>query len=202
MPVTINGNGTITGYEPVANWSITAAKLAAGAVSGGMPSGSVIQTVYESTPNSTYYSNSNSWNDYLSASITPTSSSNKILIYHVVTFGGNDNSYAGGRIYRSGSGTTNTHVATPVNSHWTETRFTDATFPMFMNANANDQYKLYTNTIIVEDDPASTAAVTYTCAVKADAASRTVYINRSDNNPSNGYNPRPVTTITLMEIKA
>ena len=51
------------------------------------------------------------------------------------------------------------------------------------------------------DTPASTAAVTYTFAIKADAANRTAFINRSDNNPTNGYNPRPVTTVTLMEVK-
>ena len=71
-----------------------------------------------------------------------------------------------------------------------------------MNGAANDTYKMYTNTIVVEDTPASSAAVTYTCAAKADASSRTVWINRSTTNPTDGYNPRPVTTITLMEIKA
>ena len=207
MSITINGNGTISGLSSggLPAGSVTSATLADGAASGTkltLPAGSVLQTVYASTPDSSYYSNSNSWTDYLSASITPTSSSNKILIYHVVTYGGNDNSYAAGRIYRSGSGTTNTHVRTPTNYQWAESRFTDSTFPMFMNANANDPYKMYTNTIIVEDTPASSSAVTYTCAVKADGANRTAFINRSDNNPTNGYNPRPVTTITLMEIKA
>ena len=33
MPITINGNGTITGYTPpIADGSITAAKLASGAI--------------------------------------------------------------------------------------------------------------------------------------------------------------------------
>ena len=204
MPITINGNGTITGLSSggLPAGSVTSATLATGTVTGALPTGAVVQTVHASTPDAVYYSSSNSWTDYLSATITPTSSSNKILIYHVVTYGGDDNSYAAGRIYRSGSGTTNTHVRTPTNYQWTENRFTDSTFCMFMNANANDQYKMYTNTIIVEDTPASNAAVTYTCAAKADAANRTVWINRSTTYPSNGFNPRPVTTITLMEIKA
>jgi hypothetical protein len=204
MAIQINGNGTITGISSggLPAGSVTSATLATGAVSASMPTNSVLQTVYASTPDSPYYSSSNSWTNYLSASITPTSSSNKILIYHVVTYGGDDNSYAAGRIYRSGSGTTNTHVATPTNYQFTENRFTDSTFPLFMNGSANDPYKMYTNTIVVEDTPASTAAVTYTCAAKADAAARTVWINRSTNNPTDGYNPRPVTTITLMEIKA
>jgi len=46
MSITINGNGTITGYEPVANGSITAAKLASGSVTAAaMPSGSILQVV-------------------------------------------------------------------------------------------------------------------------------------------------------------
>ena len=204
MPITINGNGTITGLSSggLPAGSVTSATLATGTVTGALPTGSVVQTVHASTPDAEYYSNSNSWTDYLSVSITPTSSSNKVLIYHVVTYGGNDNSYAGGRCYRTGSGTTNGVVKTPVNAQWTENRFTDSSFMMMMNANANDIYKLWQTTFMHLDTPASSAAVTYTFAIKADAANRTAYINRSDNYPSDGYNPRPVTTVTLMEIKA
>ena len=206
MPVTINGDGSITGLsvgglpdgcvdtDTLANGAATQAKRT-------YATGEVIQTVHASTPDAEYYSNSNSWTNYLSASITPTSSSNKVLIYHVVTYGGNDNSYAAGRCYRSGSGTTDTYIQTPTNSQWTETRFTDSSFPMLMNGSANDQYKIWQSTFMHLDTPASSAAVTYTFAIKADASNRTAFINRSDNNPSNGYNPRPVTTVTLMEIK-
>ena len=49
MPITINGDGTITGYTPpIADGSITSAKLADGAASGSKlthPTGSVIQTI-------------------------------------------------------------------------------------------------------------------------------------------------------------
>ena len=47
MPVTINGNGTITGYEPVANGSITAAKLASGAITeSALPAGTIIKVTH------------------------------------------------------------------------------------------------------------------------------------------------------------
>ena len=206
MPVTINGDGSITGLSVggLGSGVVNTATLANGAATQAKrtyATGEVIQTVHASTPDAEYYSNSNSWTDYLSASITPTSSSNKVLIYHVVTYGGNDNSYAAGRCYRSGSGTTDTYIQTPTNYQWTETRFTDSSFPMLMNGSANDQYKIWQSTFMHLDTPASSAAVTYTFAIKADASNRTAYINRSDNNPNNGYNPRPVTTVTLMEIK-
>ena len=204
MPITINGNGTITGLSSggLPAGSVTSATLATGTVTGALPTGSVVQTVHASTPDAEYYSNSNSWTNYLSASITPTSSSNKVLIYHVVSYGGNNNSYAGGRCYRTGSSTTNGVVKTPTNAQVVETqRFTDSSFMMMMNANANDTYKIWQTTFMHLDSPASSDAVTYTFAVKADNANRTAYINRSDSYPSDGYNPRPVTTVTLMEIK-
>ena len=55
MPVTINGDGTITGYTPtIADGSITAAKLASGAItSSALPSGTAIQIVNHSTTNRT-----------------------------------------------------------------------------------------------------------------------------------------------------
>ena len=204
MPITINGNGTITGLSSggLPAGSVTSATLATGTITNALPTGSVVQTVHASTPDAEYYSNSNSWTDYLSATITPTSSSNKVLIYHVVSYGGNNNSYAGGRCYRTGSSTTNEVVKTPVNAQVVETqRFTDSSYMLMMNASANDTYKIWQTTFMHLDTPASSDAVTYTFAVKADNANRTAYINRSDSYPSDGYNPRPVTTVTLMEIK-
>ena len=48
MPITINGDGTITGYTPpIADGSITAAKLASNAVSSDkLPSSSVLKVLY------------------------------------------------------------------------------------------------------------------------------------------------------------
>ena len=63
MPVTINGDGTITGYTPpVANGSITTAKLADGAVTAiKKESGSILQVVKTNvTASSSYGSSANS----------------------------------------------------------------------------------------------------------------------------------------------
>ena len=206
MPVTINGNGSITGLSVggLGSGVVNEATIADGAVTQAkrnLVTGEVLQTVHASTPDAEYYSNTNSWTDYLSASITPTSSSNKVLIYHVVSYGGNNNSYAAGRCFRSGTGTTDTYIQTPTNYQFTESRFTDSSFMLEMNGSANDTYKIWQTTFMHLDTPASTAEVTYTFAIKADASNRTAFINRSDNNPGDGYNPRPVTTVTLMEIK-
>ena len=191
MAITLNGNGTVTG--------ISTGGLPAG--SRVMPSGSVIQTVYSTMGDETKVTNGNNWVDYLAATITPTSSSNKILVLHLVTYGGGSNSYAAGRCYRSGSGTTDTYLNTGTNSSFTESRYTDASFPLYMN-NANDVYKMWQAQWIHLDTPSSTAAVTYTFAIKQDASNIAGYINRSPNNSGDGYSARPTTTTTLMEIKA
>ena len=91
MSVTINGNGTITGYTPpVADGSITTAKLASGAITGSvMPAGTIIQTVTStigasSTAGKAITSSTSSAPTWLDTdckiAITPTFNNSKILI--------------------------------------------------------------------------------------------------------------------------
>ncbi len=87
MPVTINGDGTITGYNPVPDGSITSAKLANGAVSGvKLGTGAVIQvkkTLVTAQSQITCTSGSGlsgSHDSPLTVTITPTSASNIIYI--------------------------------------------------------------------------------------------------------------------------
>ena len=100
MPVTINGNGTITGLAVgglpdgcvdadtlaagaavPADGSITTAKLASGAITrSALPAGSVIQTVQVTT--TTQVENAySSQQTFFTASITPTDNNNKIMVY-------------------------------------------------------------------------------------------------------------------------
>ena len=93
MSVTINGDGTISGYTPatVADGGITTAKLASGAITGSvMPSGSIIQTVIgasESNSNqgsvditSTTATSPTFFNSACNVTLTPQFSNSKILI--------------------------------------------------------------------------------------------------------------------------
>ena len=100
MPITINGDGSITGLAVgglpngcvdadtlaagaavPADGSITAAKLASGAITrSALPAGSVIQTVQVITQ--TQVENAfSSQQTFLTASITPTDNNNKIMVY-------------------------------------------------------------------------------------------------------------------------
>ena len=119
MPVTINGDGSITGLsvgglpngtvdaDTLASNAVTSTKLHNDAVtSGHMPTGSVIQTVQNFAGNKTVTTTS-SHGDAIecpaSVSITPTSSSSKILImFHGSWMFGNEND-AGFWLLRNGS---------------------------------------------------------------------------------------------------
>ena len=88
MPVTINGNGTITGYNPVPDGSITSAKLASGAItSSALPSGTAIQIVNHSTTTRTNPTitgvdpiTATSGAQYTSFNFTPKLANSKLLL--------------------------------------------------------------------------------------------------------------------------
>ena len=82
MSITINGNGTISGYTPVPNGSITAAKLASGAITASaMPSGTIIQYKYATMTggDATYDSDNDSDVAGMSIAIAKTNASNLIV---------------------------------------------------------------------------------------------------------------------------
>ena len=102
MPVTINGDGSITGLAvgglpdgsvdadtlasnavtsaKLASSAVTSAKLASGAITrSSLPAGSVLQTVQVTTTSQTENAFS-SQQTFLTASITPTDNNNKILV--------------------------------------------------------------------------------------------------------------------------
>ena len=100
MPVTINGDGSITGLSVggLGSGVVNTATLADGAASGSkltLPTGSVIQTVQGFSGTKTI-TNTSANGDAIecpaSVSITPTSGSNKILImFHATLIFGNGN---------------------------------------------------------------------------------------------------------------
>mgnify|MGYP003148377380 CR=1 FL=1 len=63
-------------------------------------------------------------------------------------------------------------------------------------------YSLKTLTLRYLDSPSTTSAVTYGFSVAHDSgATRTIYINRGDNDTSSyAYVPRTISTITLSEV--
>ena len=81
MPVTINGSGSITGYTPpIADGSITTAKLASGAITGSvLPAGTLLQLITSATTTPVNWSSG--WTDTgLTANITPQFANSKIIM--------------------------------------------------------------------------------------------------------------------------
>ena len=74
MTITINGNGTVTG---ISTGGISDTKAVADAA---MPAGAILQVVTQASTTSTLVDSASMTDSSLSASITPSSSSNKILI--------------------------------------------------------------------------------------------------------------------------
>ncbi len=173
-----------------------------GTVSGAGKIVQVKQTVVTASPT---IQAASAWTNIGDVTITPTNANNDILIQVVVAYGGTTNSYAAGRILRTRTtpaGSDNMRIG---NAHFTETRFADAAFGLQTNGNANDTYKVW-NTVFnyIDTTHGSTSATTYSIQGLADASysSRALYINRSETNPGDGYNPPAWTSITVTEITA
>lgn len=181
MALTLDGNGTMT----VGNGDIT------GLVAGALPSnvigsGAVLQVV-SATKTDSFSTTSTSYTTFISVSITPTSSSSKIL----VTFGTNggtagDVAHGYLAIFR---GATQLFQATDTGSRRGATSVINT---------ATQQQFYYGGTFL--DSPATTSSTTYTIQVLS-SNGFAIHLNRSgrDNNALD-YDGRSVSSITVMEI--
>ncbi len=156
--------------------------------------GGVIQ-VLQSVKADTYTTSSGSWIDVpsLSVTITPTSSTSKILVFLSISGVGQTTTGSTARIARNGTGI-------GVADSSAGSRNAGGTAEFF--SPRTDDFKTYTSVVL--DSPATTSAVTYTGQVivggNGGGGSYVVYINRSAGDAnSNGYT-RGVSSITVLEI--
>jgi len=185
MPVTINGNGTVTGLTALPD--------------SAMSSGSVIQVVQTVITDVKSYvpAGGNTYTDMpdFNCTITPSSNSNKILI--TVGIGGihQQSGTIAGKIQR---GTTDIGVG---DANGNRPR---AGFRMYGSSIYNTNHcGSYHYTFL--DSPATTNATTYKLVTMAEGGSSyTVYLNRSvqDSNDAYSYRATTISTMTLMEIAA
>ena len=199
MSITINGNGTITGYTPVADGSITAAKLASGAVTAAaMPSGSVLQ-VKSDTLTSTLSNNlaSQTWwsvyNAGLQVTLTPSSASNKILLMAQVAYSEGTGQYYQLRFEKNGAEITEV-IGDADGSRYRVTGQFD---------NISDNAGGRTQHIVAQVSAGDTNSRIYNIALRhTSGITRQMYINRTyGDSDHHGYG-RAISTITAMEIKA
>jgi len=175
-------DGIITSAK-IANGTITTADLASGVA------GKVLQVVSTHKTDDFTTSSTASFVDVtgLSASITPSSASNKILIMYSITTC-NDTSSQGTHI-RLMRDSTEIAPARSV-ANYTSSLFTHARSDNNLSAQTSFEFL---------DSPSTTSATTYKVQVKAQANTATVNRSGSDT-ASQTYSHKSSSSITVMEI--
>ena len=199
MPIGINGSGTITGIsvgglpDGIVDTDMIAAKAA---TSPKLGNGSVLQVVSQDKTTA-FSTTSNSFVDVtgLSVSITPSSSSNKILVFIDLKWGQSTDD--GEFFARAVRDSTAVYVGTGSTGNRT---------PCFFgieDTNAGSRFQLNQASAVFLDSPSTTSSTTYKVQVKCHAASgQTVPINRVNDDTNHNYNPAAASSITLIEVAA
>lgn len=169
MPITLSGDGTITGLN--ASGGISSAQNIAKA---SLPTGSVLQVVYGST-STTVSSSTNTYIDTnLTASITPTSSSSKVLV--LVNQNGTNKD------------TTSPYMAIKLRRGSTDI----LQFAVTDGYSDGSVHRWGSSSACYLDSPATTSSTTY--KTQFCSLGNTAYVEVQNNNA--------VSTIILMEIAA
>jgi len=147
-----------------------------GGIPAGASGGGIIQIVESvNTTSLSYTLNTTQSDTALTVSITPRSSSNKILF--MANIACTEGSTAGGQFFGLKRGATQL-----VNPSSRSNVFG------FVNVNGlpNGQYNIGNNTLMYLDSPATTSSTTYTVTVYGVSGTNTMYINRSNDNGTTG----------------
>ena len=157
-----------------------------------LPAGSVLQVV-STTKTDAFTATGTTFQAItgLTATITPSSTSSKIMVMvngnygaqtlgHVRLTGGNTSGYIGD--------TSGSKVRSTVSTLRNDTTGDTA------------QRSVLSAVIIFLDSPATTSSVTYGVDISASAAGQPVYLNRSFNDADNSSTSRTASSITVMEV--
>ena len=156
----------------------------------GSPVGSILQVV-STTKTDTFSSTSTSFADItgLSASITPSSTSSKIMAIVTLSSGSNSTRLVNFRLMRD---------AVPISVGDAAGSRSQSSIYYFMDLAASDTLQMETAAINFLDSPSTTSTVTYKMQIKMNAG--TAYVNRTAADTDNAVYPRLASTITLMEV--
>lgn len=190
MPISINGTGTITGISAggLPDACVTAADLASGAARSNFGAGCILQVVQEVQTNVLNNLQSTSFADLsgLTATITPSSTSNKILV--TVSMCGGSNSNSSVRVVRDGTPIALNTTGSPNNRRQGLADFYGSSSTNGVSVN-----------FTYLDSPASVASLTYKMQY-AVYGSSTFCLNSTYLDADAVYVTRGISTITLMEI--
>ena len=182
MALILRGNGVVEGLTDLPAGSVTAADLASGAItSSALPTGSVLQ-VLQSVKTDNFTTSSTSFIDVtgLSVSITPSSTSNKILVMTDIAVGNAAGAYCMFNIVRDSTnlyqGTeTKTYVASRV-EYFNSTSFIGTVHMCYL------------------DSPSTTSSTTYKLQMKVSSATGAINRRVSPDDTS------LASSITVMEV--
>ena len=133
----------------------------------------------------------------LTVSITPSSSSNKILLISTVQFGGANNTYGAGKLYRQISSGGYSEVTAAMGD--ADSSATRATMPFQTNSAGDTAWKVYSSSFNFLDAPSTTSQVDYQIHCRSSSATN-LSINEEYNTTDGDYDARPITSITVLEI--
>ena len=198
MPITINGSGTVTGISVggLPDGIVDTDMIAAAAVTAPKKgTGSILQIVSFSKTDTSSVSvaaNTNTDGLGLTASITPSSSSNKILIFGMFNISIVDQQHGiGAVIFKAGSVLSGA-VADAAGSRRQLTALGEAASSSNYSDTINVQYL---------DTAGSTSSIAYKIeAHNPSSITRVAYLNRAVTDTDNQYHRRAISTITLMEV--
>ena len=173
QPKTTGGNVGITNLTPQA--------------------GSVLQLVQVVQPD-TFAHNNNTFVNItgMAATITPRSTSSKILVSSIINFGGKFNLYGYVRLLRG-----STIIGEPAADGNRQTCHAALSSDNESNSGNAKMNVCATNFL---DSPNTTSAITYQYQIKTYSSAYFFYLNRSHDNSNNVETPRPISTVTLTEI--
>ena len=196
MPVSINGNtGVITGLavgglpdgtidaDSLASNAVTSAKLASGV------GGKILQVVSTTKTSKFSTTTSEAWVDItgLSVSITPTSSSNKILIQYDTQLSGTEVMFIklvrGSTDIKIGDEGTNRIRCTQGGQKQAENQ---------------DKVANFSGSFL--DSPNTTSATTYKIQGRVYGSSQYFKVNSANNDSNASYTGRGASTITVIEV--
>ena len=195
MPVTINGDGSITGLSVggLGSGVVNTATIANGAITSSMlPTGSVLQ-VKQSIRNEVATRTGSGFAAIpdLSVSITPSSASNKMLVHvelgTVETTGNQYGHFI--RIYKDGSHLSGASAINVSNRY--------GVFAGGRTTN-NNHSQGYSGSYL--DTAGGTSAITYAVYWLAEGGYGTLYLNSEQNNPDGGAYLHNISSITVTEI--
>jgi hypothetical protein len=189
MPITITGNGSISGLTST---GISAVQNVGRA---NLPAGTILQVVSTNKTDTFTSSAQNTWTDItgMSASITPTSSSSRIMVV-VSMFGVFWQQGANGCILRLLRGATNIGGGDASGSRQSCIG-TQVTGTAALNTDSGVQYHFS-----FVDSPATTSSTTYKIQFYQDTPSSPIYVNRTRSDDNNALFPRTSSSIILLEI--